>query len=74
MGRNGYHPKYVGTMDAIVDEKMKVLEELCVIDDRENPTIRAKLVNAIKQHPESDMQVVVDRIAKTMIFEKFNKD
>ena len=67
-------PKHAGTIDVIVDDKMKVLSGLCVVDNKDYDSVRAHLIAEIKNHPDIDMQRMVDRIARTMIYEKFNKD
>lgn len=73
MGSSYIH-KRAGTIDVIVNDKMKVLTELCVTDNKTYDSVRARLVAEIKNHPDIDPQRMVDRIARTMIYEKFNND
>jgi hypothetical protein len=73
MGRT-YVPKNVNNIDYIVDEKMRVLTELCVVDNKTYDAVRAKLITEINKYPDIDMQRIVDRVARTLIYEKFNKD
>ena len=71
---SSYVPKYAGTIDAVVDDKMKVLYELCVVDHNTYNSAREKLVAEIKKYPDLDMQRVADRVARKLFYEKFNKD
>lgn len=71
---SSYIPKHAGTIDAIVDDKMKVLRELCVVDNKNDDSVRAKLVAAIRDNPTMDMQRIVDRVARKLIYERFNQD
>lgn len=71
---SSYIPKRIATIDVIVDDKMKVLTELCVADNKTYDSIRSRLVAEIRKYPDIDMQRIVDRVARTMIYEKFNKD
>ena len=71
---SSYIPKRIGTIDIIVDDKMKVLRELCVVDNKNDDAIRAKLVAAIRDNPTMDMQRIVDRVARKLIYERFNQD
>ena len=41
---NSYVSKNIGDIDYVVDDKMKVLYELCVVDDKNYDSVRAKLV------------------------------
>ena len=72
MARGKYIPKNGRTMDGIVDEKMKVLEQLTIVNAGNSKAIRERLVTAIKQHPDADMFGTVDRVAMTLISEAFN--
>ena len=60
------------TTDEIIDEKMKVLTELCVVDKKNYDEIRAELVIAVSRNLDRDIDVVLDRVAKKMIREKFD--
>lgn len=60
------------TTDGIIDEKMKVLTELCVADKKNYDEIRAELVIAVSHNHDRDIDVVLDRVAKKMIREKFD--
>lgn len=71
---SSYIHKRAGTIDVVVDDKMKVLYELCVVDNKNYDSVRAKLVAEIKNHPDIEAQRIADRFARTMMYEKFNKD
>lgn len=69
--RKQYIPK-PKTTDEIIDEKMKVLTELCVADKKNYYEIRAELAIAVSNNLDRDIDVVLDRVAKKMIREKFD--
>ena len=69
---SSYVPKHAGTIDAIVDDKMKVLYELTVADNKNFESIKASLVSEIRKFPEADPQRIVDRVARTLICKKFD--
>lgn len=59
------------TVNAIIKEKMKVLEDfgICV---RYDETIREKLKKAIEDRPEKDPREVVDYVCRPWIHAKIN--
>ena len=70
MPRKNYY-KPVRTMEMVVNEKIQVLKDFFVVnnDDEEKQT-RTDLIIAIRSEPDSDMDSVADRFAKTLISEK----
>lgn len=58
------------TVKQAVAEKMKVLKEFCIVNRLNKDEIEAALWAAIKVHPESDYEVVLDQAAHKMIAEK----
>lgn len=66
-----YVPVKARTVDTIVDEKMIVLEELCVVDRKNEKDIRARLYEEIRKYPGTDPDIVVDRMARTLISKRF---
>lgn len=71
MPRKKYIPVQPRTEKMVVDEKMKVLEELCVVDKKNRDEIRAVLFEEIHKYPDTDMDRVVDRVARMLISKKF---
>ena len=55
-----------------VDEKMRVLREFCVVNDKNAEQIRQKLLNAIVSESDHDYEMVLDRHARKLIAEKLN--
>lgn len=66
-----YVPVKPRTIDIIVDEKMKVLEELCVVDNKNHNDIRLQLLEEIRKYPDTDADRVADRVARALISRKF---
>ena len=62
------HPR---TIDIVVDEKMKVLTELCVVDKNNYKDVRALLFAEIRKYPNMDMDRVADRIGRMLFSKKF---
>lgn len=70
--RSGKHtPKR--TAETAVKEKLKVLREFCIVDDRNETVIRERLEKAIADKPDLNFDVVLDRMAKRMINEKLGE-
>ena len=73
----GYHKAHYTfsgktLVERAIDEKMKVLEEFYIVNDHNEKTIRDRLTAAVKAEPDKDYDVVLDRVAKKFIEEKFN--
>ena len=61
---------YKPTVKNAINEKMKVLREFCIVDKKNEAEVRAKLEAAIEAEPNSDYEMVLDRVAHKMIAEK----
>lgn len=64
--------KYVAkprTVDMIIDDKLDVLEDFTIVTDKNRESIRNIFVKAIRDHSNSNVDTVVDNVAKTMIKE-----
>ena len=57
------------TVDSIINEKIKVLKDFCVVNVRNEESIRNKFIIAIRDNPNRDPNVIVDAIAKSLIVE-----
>jgi hypothetical protein len=66
-----YEPVKPRTIDDVLDEKMQVLRELCVVTKENSADIRYLLLSEIRKYPDTDMDIVVDRVAKSLIANKF---
>lgn len=63
--------KPVRTMETIIDEKVDILRDFCVINnDEEEKQIRYDLSYAIRSEPYSNAGSVADRFTKTLISKK----
>lgn len=70
MAKKRYYKNMPNTVEGIIDEKIKVLRELCIVDTRNEESIRNMLLTAIRNRPQSDPLVVLDSVAKRLIAEK----
>lgn len=66
-----YVPVKDRTVDMVVDEKIIILSEMCVVDRKNEKDIRAKLYEEIRKYPGTDPDIVVDRMARTLISKRF---
>ena len=53
---------------ALVNEKMEVLSQLCLVTVDNRRRIKNRLKDGIKLHPNQNPQVVLDQIARSIIF------
>lgn len=60
------------TVKQAINAKIKVLKELCVVDNKNADTIRKQLQRAIDAHPNMDYEHVLDQVAHTLIAKKLN--
>lgn len=67
--RRGYHP----SNKTLVKEKLKVLREFYIVDDRNEDEIKKYLEKAIIDHKNNDPQVVLDQAASALIKKKFRE-
>lgn len=67
---NKYYESKERTVRQVVDEKIKVLEDFYIVDIDNEYTIRKKLIAEIESHPNSDPDVIADRVARTLISNK----
>lgn len=68
--KNG-SPYYTRTVNATINEKMKVLEDFGICG-RHDKTIREKLKKAIEDRPEKDPREVIDYVCRPWIQAKIN--
>ena len=54
-----------------LNEKMKVIKELYIVDKNNEQEIREQLQAEINAHPEKDYEQVLDTVARTLIDSKF---
>lgn len=73
MAGRGYTPVKPKTDDDIITEKMKVLKELCVADKKNESEIEYQLRSAVKNNPDTDIDIVLARVAKTLIRQYYDK-
>lgn len=60
-------------MKKAIEEKLKVLKEFCVVDTRNEATIRERLEKAVAERPDMHFDLVLDRTARRMINEKLGE-
>lgn len=69
------HVSYVSTERTLaqaIREKMKVLREFYVVDKNNEKEIKQQLLDAVKAEPDKDFDIVLDRVAHTMIERKLD--
>ena len=67
---NKYYAPKERTVKQIVDEKIKVLDDFCIVNLENENAIRKKLLAEIEKHPNTDPDITADRVARTLITEK----
>lgn len=56
----------------IVNEKLQVLRDFCIVDNRNEDEFRRMFISAIHENPQNSPEAVVDRLAKKLIAEKLS--
>ena len=69
MPRKRYNPRPV-TVEDIINEKIKVLSDFCIVNAKNEESIRNMLIIAVRDNPHREPTVVIDSIAKSLIAEK----
>jgi hypothetical protein len=59
-------------LDQAINEKIKVLREFYIVDDHNEEAIRQKLIKAVKAEPNKNFDIILDRVAHTMIMNRLN--
>ena len=55
------------TVEQAIKEKMKVLREFYIVNEHNEKSIELNLWDAIKAEPNKNFDIVLDRVAHTMI-------
>ena len=63
--------KTADSIDELINEKMRVLEDFYVVNNENYNDIRYELKDAIKSSPKSDPAFVLDRVARNLIMASF---
>ena len=70
--------KYRGSLKTLINHKMKVLREFCVVDDDNEKEIKKYLQDYLELTmmtcPNRDPQVILDQAARPLIQQKFRED
>ena len=61
---------YKPTVKQAINTKLKILREFYIVDDKNEEEIRKQLSDAIKAHPNTDYEHVLDQVAHRLIAEK----
>lgn len=61
------------TADQAIQEKLKVLREFHIVDDRNEKSIKQKLIEAVEAEPKKNFDIILDRVAHTMIMNYLNR-
>lgn len=62
------------SVDSAIKEKLKVLREFDIVDDRNESSIEAKMRKAIADNPDTHFDRVLDKFARKLIDEKLEAD
>ena len=54
----------------VINEKIRVLRDFCIVDDSNEIAIRNRLLAEINSNPDKDPDIIADRIARRMISDK----
>lgn len=76
MSKQGIHYNYKPkerTVDQIIDDKIRVLRDFCVVTDENEKDIRYELRTGINKDSGSKPDTVADRIAKRLMAEMLYK-
>lgn len=68
---NFYAPKERSTKQ-VINEKIRVLRDFCIVDDKNENSVRNKLLAEINNNPDKDPDIIADRIARRMISDKLS--
>ena len=73
-----HYPIYIGkgykpSLKQAIKEKMRVLSEFFVVNEKNEREIENMLKQAVAAAPHRDYEVVLDHIARKLIFEKLNR-
>ena len=64
--------KYVAkprTVDMIIDDKLDVLEDFAIVNNNNRSSIRDKFVKVLEEYGNSDAEIIIDNVARTLIKE-----
>ena len=69
MGRVHTKGTYI-TADKAIENKLQVLKDFYIIDNRNEDEYRKVLSSAVKKEPDTHFDIVLDRVAKKLISER----
>ena len=72
-GLSSYRRRYQVSTKTLLKEKLKVLREFYIVDDRNEDEIKKYLEQALIDRPNNDPQSVLDQAASVLIKKKFKE-
>ena len=69
MGRVYPRERYV-TPERAIEDKLKVLRDFCIVNDENEERYRKVLLLAVRDEPNTQFDIVLDRVAKKLIGDK----
>lgn len=70
MGRRS-HYETTRTRERAIEEKLQVLRDFYIVNRGNEEEYRKVLLNAVLKEPDTHFDIILDRVAKKMIGEKF---
>ena len=70
---SGRHYEPRRTVEYAIEEKMRVLKDFYVVDRHNEDAIYKRLKKAVDDEPNTDFDIILDRVAKTLIASKFGE-
>lgn len=58
------------TLDELIEEKMRILDDFLVVNRRNKKEIEARLRKAVLDNPNRDREIVLEQITNSLIMSK----
>lgn len=62
------------TLKQAVNNKLKVLRDFYIVDDRNKKKYKGILLDAVAKYPDRDYEIVLDQAAAKILNQHFNKE
>ena len=74
MKLNGTNVYTKPTLKQAVNEKLRILRDFCIVDDKNKREYKGILLEAVSKYPNRDYEVVLDQAVAKILTERFNKE
>lgn len=62
------------TLKQAVSEKLRILRDFCIVDDKNKREYKGILLDAVAKYPNRDYEIVLDQITAKLLTERFDKE